>query len=60
MEVNIFNDELEVGRVEVNGVSTSSMFIVGDVEHLQLASRYDTPPEAYVYEGIFPFARVTG
>ncbi|RPF52063.1 spore gernimation protein GerPD [Aquisalibacillus elongatus] len=60
MKVNIYNDELNVNYIEVDGVSTSSLFVIGDVEHLQLASRFDTPPEAYIFENVFPFGPVSG
>ncbi len=60
MKVNIYNDELNVQHIDINGVSTSSLFIIGDVEHLQLASRFDTPPESYVFESVFPFGPVSG
>lgn len=60
MTVTINNDYLHVDNIDINGVSASSLFIVGDVDQLHLASSFDTPPEAYVFEQVFPFGAVAG
>ncbi|MGM8214705.1 spore gernimation protein GerPD [Bacillaceae bacterium W0354] len=60
MKVTIHNDYLNVDHIQITGVSASSLFIVGDTEHLQLASSFDTPPESYIFQNIFPNGTITG
>ncbi|GAA0454774.1 spore gernimation protein GerPD [Alkalibacillus silvisoli] len=55
MNVNFINEHLNVGNIEITGVSSSSLFIVGDADHLQFTSTFDTPPEAYFIESVVPF-----
>ncbi|KAB8139190.1 spore gernimation protein GerPD [Gracilibacillus oryzae] len=48
MYYNVNNWCLEVGRISIVGVSSSSLFLIGDSNHIQLSSSYDTPPESYI------------
>lgn len=56
MNFQVYNRELCVGNVRIIGVSSSSIFIVGDAETIQLASTFDTPPESLI---IGPFVPLT-
>ncbi|MBA9025233.1 MULTISPECIES: hypothetical protein [Bacillaceae] len=48
MEFNITNGELCVGQIDVSIVASSSLFLIGDVQTIQLASAFDTPPESLI------------
>ncbi|MDQ0187058.1 spore gernimation protein GerPD [Cytobacillus kochii] len=56
MNFKVYNRELCVGDVRIIGVSSSSIFLVGDAETIQLASTFDTPPESLI---IGPFVPLT-
>ncbi|WP_027963894.1 hypothetical protein [Halalkalibacillus halophilus] len=60
MKITNHNHHLEVGSIDVTGVSSSSLLLIGDSEHLQFASTFDSPPESYVIENVIPFANVSG
>ncbi|MEA5632175.1 spore germination protein GerPD, partial [Bacillus velezensis] len=49
----VINRSLEVGDIRMNGVSSSSVFHIGDTESIYLSSIFDTPPESLI---IGPFA----
>ena len=40
----LVNHEICVGNIKVVGVSSASIFLVGDVQTVQLSSAFDTPP----------------
>jgi spore germination protein PD len=44
MEFNVVNHQLSVGDIKIIGVSSSSLFVIGDVQTVQLSSAFDTPP----------------
>ncbi|MGP4079569.1 spore gernimation protein GerPD [Pseudalkalibacillus sp. R45] len=48
MELNVINRELSVGDIQVSGISTSSMLLVGDSEMITCQSMFDTPPESLI------------
>lgn len=52
MALTIHNHVLQVGHIEVMGVTASSVLLVGDNESIVLSSIYDTPPESLI---ITPF-----
>lgn len=56
MEFNVINHQLCVHDIKVTGVSSSSLFLVGDAETIQLSSAFDTPPESLI---IGPFVPLT-
>ena len=55
MEHNVINHQLCVGNVKITGVSSSSLFLIGDVQTIQLSSAFDTPPESLI---INPFLSI--
>ncbi|MFD2657754.1 spore gernimation protein GerPD [Gracilibacillus thailandensis] len=48
MYYTVNNWNLGVGNISVVGVSSSSLFIVGDSHEIQLSSLFDTPPESFI------------
>ncbi len=44
----VYNYGLHVGRIQVTGVSSSSVFLIGDNKTIRLQSFFDTPPEALI------------
>ncbi|UOQ46891.1 spore gernimation protein GerPD [Gracilibacillus caseinilyticus] len=48
MHYQVNNWNIGVGNISILGVSSSSLFIVGDSHEIHLASLFDTPPESYV------------
>ena len=56
MIYNVCNKELKVGKIDVLGVSSSSLLLIGDVQTIQLAATFDTPPESLI---VGPFVPLT-
>ena len=56
MNFQVYNRELCVGNIEILGVSSSSLLLVGDTQTIQLASIFDTPAESLI---IGPFVPLT-
>ncbi|PWU67759.1 MULTISPECIES: hypothetical protein [Gracilibacillus] len=54
MQFDVHNWNLEVGNVSILGISSSSLFIVGDTNEIQLSSLFDTPPESYIVGANIP------
>lgn len=54
MIFQVYNRELSVGNIDVIGVSSSSLLMVGDAETIQLASIFDTPSESLVFAPSVP------
>ncbi|WP_163583373.1 spore gernimation protein GerPD [Gracilibacillus saliphilus] len=48
MYYTVNNWNLGVGNISVVGVSSSSLFIVGDSHEIELSSLFDTPPESFI------------
>ncbi|HLU20856.1 spore gernimation protein GerPD [Lederbergia graminis] len=57
MELHVVNHELSVGNIEVGGVTTSSLFLIGDADCINLSSAFDTPPESLIIGPIVPLAQ---
>ncbi|CAG7604956.1 putative spore germination protein GerPD [Paenibacillus solanacearum] len=54
MDLHVTNKELVVGSIRVTGVASSSVFIVGDTQVINLSSVFDTPPESLIIGPIEP------
>ncbi|TDF98140.1 spore gernimation protein GerPD [Paenibacillus piri] len=48
MNFQVTNKSLCVGDVRVVGVSSSSVFLIGDTEQIICSSIFDTPPESVI------------
>ncbi|MES1039547.1 spore gernimation protein GerPD [Peribacillus simplex] len=55
MEFNVTNHQLCVGDIHITGVASSSLFLIGDVQTVQLSSAFDTPPESLIIGPLVPF-----
>jgi spore germination protein PD len=56
MELNVINKELHVGNIEIIGIASSSLFIIGDAQTIQQAATFDTPAESLIIGPFVPFA----
>jgi spore germination protein PD len=54
MIFQVYNRELCVGNIDIIGVSSSSLLMVGDAETIQLASIFDTPTESLIFAPSVP------
>ena len=48
MMLHVVNRELCVGNIQVRGVSSSSILMIGDTYSIQLNSMFDTPAESLI------------
>jgi spore germination protein PD len=56
MNFTVVNRCLEVGAVNITGVSSSSVFLIGDTNTITLSSTFDTPPESLIIGAYVPLA----
>lgn len=56
MIFQIYNRDICVTNINVDGVSSSSLLMVGDVQTIQLASTFDTPAESLIIGPFVPLA----
>ncbi|WP_078381485.1 spore gernimation protein GerPD [Sutcliffiella halmapala] len=56
MNFHVVNHGLQVDHIDVLGVSSSSILLVGDTQTICLTSYFDTPPESLI---IGPFVPLT-
>lgn len=56
MIFTVVNRELCVGDINVRGVASSSVFLIGDTEQIYLSSIFDTPPESLIIGPFVPLA----
>ncbi|WP_163101659.1 spore gernimation protein GerPD [Peribacillus alkalitolerans] len=54
MELHVTNENLCVGNIQVSGVASSALFLIGDVNTVQLSSAFDTPPESMIIGPLVP------
>lgn len=58
MKFEVHNCGLNVGNVQITGVASSSVFLIGDTEQITLSSIFDTPPESLIVGPFVPLARL--
>jgi spore germination protein PD len=56
INLHVTNRELCVCNVKIGGITSSSLFLIGDAETLTLASLFDTPPEAVLIGPFVPLS----
>ena len=56
MNFTVVNRNIETGSIKVVGVSSSYLFIIGDTDHVQFSSIFDTPPESLIIGPFVPLA----
>ncbi|KRE73768.1 MULTISPECIES: hypothetical protein [Paenibacillus] len=54
--LHVENKQICVGDVRIVGVSSSSVFLIGDTEVISLSSMFDTPPESVIIAPFVPLA----
>ena len=54
MNFEVVNRDICVGNINVLGVSSSSVLMVGDTNSIQLTSLFDTPPESLIIGPFVP------
>ena len=58
-KLEVTNREIMIGNINVLGVASSSLILVGDTEVVTLSSMLDAPPEAVTLQQPVPLASVT-
>lgn len=56
MNFYVYNRDICVQNIRIIGVSSASLFMVGDTETIQLSSTFDTPAESLVISPSVPLA----
>lgn len=56
MNFQVINKELNVGSINIVGVTSSSVFLVGDTETITCSSAFDTPLESVIRGPFVPLA----
>lgn len=56
MNLEVHNWGLNVGNVQIDAITASSVFLIGDNDDMMLSSFFDTPPEAFTVGAIVPLA----
>lgn len=56
MNFIVHNHGISVGDIKVIGVSTSSVFLIGDTDSIACSSIFDTPPEALIIGPFVPLS----
>ena len=54
MNFEVVNRDICIGHINVLGVSSSSVLMVGDTNSIQLTSLFDTPPESLIIGPFVP------
>jgi len=54
MNFSVENKELTVGSIQITGVASSSVLLIGDTQVITLSSIFDTPPESLIVGPIVP------
>ncbi|PLT33936.1 spore gernimation protein GerPD [Bacillus sp. V5-8f] len=57
MQYNVTNCGLHVGSINMIGISSASLFLIGDAHTIQLSSAFDTPPESLIIGPLTPFVQ---
>lgn len=59
MNFTVINKEIAIGDIRIIGVSSSSVFIIGDTEVITCSSIFDTPPESLIIGPLVPLSSIT-
>ncbi|WP_100407425.1 spore gernimation protein GerPD [Bacillus solitudinis] len=57
MNFTVVNKNICVDTIRIIGVTSSSVFLVGDTDTITLSSIFDTPPESLIIGPFVPLAR---
>lgn len=56
MNYTVVNKGISVGDIRIIGVTSSSVFIIGDTEAITCSSLFDTPPESLIIGPLVPLS----
>jgi spore germination protein PD len=56
MNIQVENKELHVGSINIVGITSSSVFLIGDTETITCSSAFDTPLESVIRGPFVPLA----
>lgn len=56
MNFTVVNRDIQVGSIRIIGVSSSSVFLIGDTNTITLSSVFDTPSESLIVGPLVPLA----
>ncbi|MDQ0232247.1 spore gernimation protein GerPD [Metabacillus malikii] len=56
MNFTVVNRNIHVECIRVVGVSSSSVFLIGDTNTISMSSIFDTPPESLIIGPYVPLA----
>ncbi|WP_442599120.1 spore gernimation protein GerPD [Neobacillus sp. D3-1R] len=56
MIFQVYNREICVTTIQVDGVTSSSLLMVGDTQTIQLSSTFDTPAESLIIGPFVPLS----
>ncbi|MBU8907910.1 spore gernimation protein GerPD [Desertibacillus haloalkaliphilus] len=56
MNFTVVNRDISVDNINIIGVSSSAVFLVGDTDYVSLSSAFDTPPESLFIGPFVPLA----
>jgi spore germination protein PD len=56
MNFTVVNKKISVGDIRIIGVTSSSLFLIGDAEVITLSALFDTPPESLIIGPLVPLS----
>jgi spore germination protein PD len=56
MNYTVINRDVQVGDIYLTAITSSSIFLIGDADIINLASAFDTPPESLFVGPFVPLA----
>jgi spore germination protein PD len=60
LNFSVTNKEISVGQIDIIGVASASVFLVGDTETITCSSAFDTPAESLIVGPFQPLPPETG
>lgn len=59
MNFTVVNKDISVGDIRIIGVTSSSVFIIGDSEVITCSAVFNTPPESLIIGPLVPLSSLT-
>jgi spore germination protein PD len=56
MNFTVENKQLNVGSIQIVGISSSSLLLIGDTHTIKCSSIFDTPPESLIIGPLVPLS----
>ncbi|RCW51243.1 spore germination protein PD [Paenibacillus prosopidis] len=58
MKMTIVNKSIKIGNLEIKGVGSSSVVLIGDTESITSSSYFDTPADSLIFSPHIPLKPV--